>query len=66
MTKEELIKQRMQLEQVLEYLKELEKYKDQEEKIQVEVDKIEDRNDYKLTLFKNKMNNIIGGKNEKD
>ena len=63
-SREELIKQRTQLEMVLDYMKLAEELLDQQEQMKVAVDKIDDRNSLKLQMFKTDMNRILRDKED--
>lgn len=64
LNKEDLIKQRQQLEIVLEYIKLSERLLDQQDQMRSAVDKIDDRNSIKLQLLKTDLGNIL--KNKED
>ena len=63
-SREELIKQRTQLEMVLDYMKLAEELLEQQEMMKAAVSKIDDRNSLKLQMFKTDMNRILRDKED--
>ena len=63
-SREELIKQRTQLEMVLDCMKLAEELLEQQEMMKAAVNKIDDRNSLKLQMFKTDMNRILRDKED--